>query len=69
MEKWKCMLETYFVSLRRTEVLEKKVQFKSVAAVMRTLGIIIECLKCKSYIQGGITNQDNCADFEDTDFV
>ena len=49
--------------------IEKKVQFKSVAVVMRTLGIIIECLKCKSYIQGGLTNQDNCADFEDTGFV
>ena len=28
MEKWKCVLETYFVSLRRTEVLEKKFSLK-----------------------------------------
>lgn len=58
MEKWKCVLETYFVrSEEDREVLKKKSHFKSLAIGLGNLGIIIEYLKCESYIQGGVTSQ------------
>ena len=58
MEKWKCVLETYFVRSEEDREVLKKCNFKSLAVGLGNLGIIIEYLKCKSYTQGGVTSQD-----------